>query len=81
MSRVLGESFADQTQMTLVLNNENPIIRNIPNLKEEEQKLVCEHIYDLAFMAHKPLSAEQMSRFIERNVTLLNLFTEEKESK
>lgn len=81
MSRVLGESFADQTQMTLVLNSENPIIRSIPNLKEEDQKLVCEHVYDLAFMAHKPLGAEQMSRFIERNVTLLNLLTEGKESK
>lgn len=78
MSRILGESFADQTQMTLVLNSENPIIKSIPNLKEEDQQLVCEHIYDLAMMAHKPLSAEQMSQFIARNVKLLNLVTEGK---
>lgn len=76
MNKVLGESFAPEGQVTLVLNSENEIIKKIPSLTEETRKLVCEHIYDLALMAHKPLSAEQMSKFIARNVKLLELLAE-----
>lgn len=75
MSKVLGESFADQTQVTLVLNSENEIIKKLPTLSEENQAMVCEHVYDLALMAHKPLDAERMSRFIARNVKLLELLS------
>ena len=70
---MLGESFADQTQVTLVLNSENEIIKKLPSLSEENQAMVCEHVYDLALMAHKPLDAERMSKFIARNVKLLEL--------
>ena len=76
MNKVLGESFAPEGQVTLVLNSENEIVKKIPSLTEENCKLVCEHIYDLALMAHKPLSAEQMSKFIARNVKLLELLAE-----
>lgn len=76
MNKVLGESFAPEGQVTLVLNSENKIVKKIPSLTEENRKLVCEHIYDLALMAHKPLSAEQMSKFIARNVKLLELLAE-----
>lgn len=76
MNKVLGESFAPEGQVTLVLNSENEIVKKIPSLTGENRKLVCEHIYDLALMAHKPLSAEQMSKFIARNVKLLELLAE-----
>lgn len=76
MNKVLGESFAPEGQVTLVLNSENEIVKKIPSLTEENRKLVCEHIYDLALMAHKPLSAQQMSKFIARNVKLLELLAE-----
>ena len=76
MNKVLGESFAPEGQVTLVLNSENEIVKKIPSLTEENRKLVCEHIYDLALMAHKPLSAEQMSKSIARNVKLLELLAE-----
>lgn len=76
MNKVLGESFAPEGQVTLVLNSENEIVKKIPSLTKENRKLVCEHIYDLALMAHKPLSAEQMSKFIARNVKLLELLAE-----
>lgn len=76
MNKVLGESFAPEGHVTLVLNSENEIVKKIPSLTEENRKLVCEHIYDLALMAHKPLSAEQMSKFIARNVKLLELLAE-----
>lgn len=76
MNKVLGESFAPEGQVTLVLNSENEIVKKIPSLTEENRKLVCEHIYDLALMAHKPLSAQQMSKFTARNVKLLELLAE-----
>lgn len=76
MNKVLGESFAPEGQVTLVLNSENEIVKKIPSLTEENRKLVCEHIYDIALMAHKPLSAQQMSKFIARNVKLLELLAE-----
>ena len=76
MNKVLGESFAPEGQVTLVLNSENEIVKKIPSLTEENRKLVCEHIYDLALMAHKPLSAEQMSKLFARNVKLLELLAE-----
>lgn len=76
MNKVLGESFAPEGQVTLILNSENEIVKKIPSLTEENRKLVCEHIYDLALMAHKPLSAQQMSKFTARNVKLLELLAE-----
>lgn len=76
MNKVLGESFAPEGQVTLVLNSENEIVKKIPSLTEENRKLVCEHIYDIALMAHKPLSAQQMSKFTARNVKLLELLAE-----
>ena len=77
MSRVMGQTFPDQSETTLVLNSENSIIKKLPELSEENQELVCKHIYDLAMMAHKPLTAEQMSQFTARNVKLLELLTNE----
>ena len=35
-------------------------------------------VYDLAQIAHKPLSAEEMARFMQRNVKILQLLTKEK---
>ena len=75
----LGEALKvsqPEAQVTLVLNSENEIVKKIPSLTEENRKLVCEHIYDIALMAHKPLSAQQMSKFIARNVKLLELLAE-----
>ena len=77
MTRALGESFAGQNQVTLVLNSENPVVQSIPTLPKEDQELVCRHIYDLAMLAHRPLSAEQMQAFVARNVKILELLTKQ----
>ena len=78
MSRTLGESFAPETETTLVLNRDNPIIQRLGSLSDENKELVCQQVYDLAQIAHKPLSAEEMARFMQRNVKILQLLTEEK---
>jgi len=71
-----GQQFAGMSGMfnddyTLVLNRKNPIIEKIPTLAEEDKKMVCEHIYDLAMISNKPLSAEEMVKFIERSNKIL----------
>lgn len=63
------------TEHTLVLNENNNLIKSVLKLDAENKKddvaLICEHIYDLAMMSHKQLSAEEMSKFIERSNAIL----------
>lgn len=71
-----GQQFAGMSGMfgadyTLVLNRINPIITKLPSLSDEDKKLVCEHIYDLAMISNKPLTAEEMVKFIERSNKIL----------
>ncbi len=66
---------------TLVLNGSNKLIKTLEELKnipgkEEETKLICEQVYDLALMGQKPLSSEQMTSFIERSNILLEKLAE-----
>mgnify|MGYP001007454319 CR=1 FL=1 len=76
MYKSYGQQFAGMSGMfhddfTLVLNTNNTLIQKLPDLADEDAKLVCEHIYDLAMLSNKPLDAEQMTRFIARNNQLL----------
>ncbi|HIU47887.1 MAG TPA: molecular chaperone HtpG [Candidatus Avimonoglobus intestinipullorum] len=71
-----GQQFAGMSGMfqddfTLVLNDQNSLIQKLGSLPEDDQKLVCEHVYDLAMLSNKPLGAEQMTKFIERSNLLL----------
>ncbi len=71
-----GQQFAGMSGMfkddyTLVLNRNNKIVKKIPELSEDDQKLVCEHLYDLAMISNKPLSAEEMVNFIKRSNLIL----------
>lgn len=76
MYRSYGQQFAGMSEMfkdelTLVLNGANPLIKKVTELSGEDRKMVCEHIYDLAMLCHKPLSAEKMTRFVERSNKLI----------
>ena len=71
-----GQQFAGMSGMfqddfTLVLNDQNSLIQKLESLPEDDQKLVCEHVYDLAMLSNKHLGAEQMTKFIERSNLLL----------
>ncbi len=59
-------------EFTLVLNVSNELVKKITTLSEEDAKIVCEHIYDLARISHSPLGGEQMTKFIERSNYILN---------
>lgn len=76
MYRSYGQQIAGMADMfkdefTLVLNPGNPLIQKIDTLPDEDAGLVIEHVYDLAKISHSPLSAEQMTKFIERSNKLL----------
>ncbi len=66
-----GEDLAEKmlAEHTLVLNSNHPLIQNLQNLAgradaKDDVNLICEHVYELAMMAHRPLGPEQMSRFV-----------------
>ncbi len=63
-------------EQTLVLNSSNKLVKAVIDLKDNESKnddvkLISEHIYDLAMMSHQPLDSEAMSKFIARSNEIL----------
>ena len=61
---------------TLVLNANHPLVRYLMEHKEgEHAKLICEQLYDLAVLAHRPLEPEAMTSFVERTNEIMLLLT------
>ncbi len=61
-------------QETLTLNANNALVDYVYNNKESDTaKLICEQLYDLAMLSHKPLSPEAMTRFIERSNEIMEM--------
>ncbi len=59
-------------QETLILNAGHPLVKALS--KEEKPanaKLICEQLYDLAMISHKPLSPEEMTKFVQRSNEIL----------
>lgn len=74
MSRMYqGGPAAPAPQGTLILNMENPVVQALPTLEKDRAALLSQYIYDLAQLGQKPLSAEEMSGFMERSAKLLAL--------
>ena len=67
-------------ERTLVVNNNNPIIKKISSInvegKEEKVKLICSYIFDIALLSNKELTPEEMDNFINRSNQLLNMIVE-----
>lgn len=61
-----------QDEYTIVLNKNNALVQKLDSLKDEDKKLVCEQIYDLAMISLKPLDSDAMTKFISRNTALLS---------
>lgn len=61
---------------TLVVNQENPVIKKILNLdaegKKEEVKTLCSYIHDLSLLEQKPFSGKELKSFIEKANKILN---------
>ena len=85
MSKMFGgfPGMSAPTEETLVLNKNNALVKALLLLKDNGEKtedvtLVCEQIYDLANLAHKPLEVDAMNKFVERsNMILERILTRE----
>ena len=60
----------------LVLNANHPLVKFLGANKESEHvNMLCEQLYDLAMLAHKPLEPEAMTKFVERSNEIMLLLT------
>ncbi len=68
--------FGGKEGETLILNANHPLVQYVTEQEEaENSKMICEQLYDLAKLAHAPLEAEAMSRFIQRSNEIMLLLT------
>ncbi len=72
----------------LVVNTAHPLIQNLADLargsivttegsspSQDMANLICNHVYDLALMAHKSFDARTMKQFVDRSNQLLTRLT------
>lgn len=62
----------------LVLNGNNKLVKLLGEISDNKEKadLLCKQIYDLAVMSNQPLSQAQMTEFIARSNTIMELLAE-----
>ncbi len=62
---------------TLILNANNKLVQYVASHRDSGRTpMICEQLYDLAMIAHKPLAPEEMTRFISRSNEILLLLAE-----
>ena len=73
ISKVYGNMFgnAGPASETLIVNTDNSVVKKLPALDSEKQELLCKHIYDLALISQRKLTAEELDGFISRSVEVL----------
>lgn len=76
MAKQFGGSFGIPTddELTLVLNYNNPVIKGLSAMKQAEDSrfdMIASQVYDIALLAHKPMDADALTKFIERSAQLL----------
>ena len=63
-------------QASLILNADPPLVQYVVENKEGENvELICKQLYDLALLAHKPLSPQEMTAFVQRSNQIMMLLT------
>ena len=72
MMKMYGMSGMDPsmfgTNATLILNANHPLVEYVVEYKDgENTDIFCHKLYDLAMLAHKPLSPEEMTEFVKRS--------------
>ena len=59
-------------QAALILNAKNPLVRYLcEHTDSEDAGLLARQIYDLALLANRPLSPEEMTAFVTRSNEIL----------
>lgn len=80
MMRMYGMGAMDPSmfgsQATLILNADHPLVKFVVENKENENvSIICKQLYDLAMMAHKPLSSDEMTAFVKRSNDIMLMLT------
>ena len=80
MMKMYGMAGMDPTmfggQETLVLNGKHPLVKFVLDNKDSENvPVICEQLYDLAMLAHKPLNPDEMTRFVKRSNDIMMFLT------
>jgi molecular chaperone HtpG len=66
-----GGSAAD---VTLVLNANNDLVKYVLEHPEgENTEMICQQIYDLAYLSYAQLPADEMTKFVERSNKIMEL--------
>ena len=61
-----------EPEETLVLNQKNALVARLLEQPEDETSaLIAAHLYDLARLAHEPLEADQLNKFIQRSQEIM----------
>ena len=61
---------------TLTLNLANPLVKFIlEHKKGKKVEIICEQLYDLAMLSHKPLSPEAMTKFVARSNEIMEMIS------
>lgn len=64
--------FGGNTDKTLVLNSSHSLVKKLLSAENKDnEKLIIEHLYDLAQLSNASLSPERMSAFIQRANSIL----------
>ncbi len=67
----MGMNFGQNSE-TLVLNSNNKLVKYVlDNPEGEITPTICCQLYDLAVLANKPLSADELTRFVARSNEIL----------
>ena len=80
MMKMYGMSGMDPSmfgsQATLVLNANHPLVQFLVEHKRSKNvPVICKQLYDLAMLAHNPLSPEEMTAFVQRSNEIMMLLT------
>lgn len=61
----------------LTLNASHPLVQYLVNHPDSSiQNILCQQLYDLALLANKPLSSDEMTRFVSRSNEIMLKMTE-----
>ena len=64
------------SQATLILNASHPLVQFVLEHKRSKSvPIICRQLYDLAMLAHKPLSPAEMTAFVQRSNEIMMLLT------
>ncbi|MCI8292310.1 MAG: molecular chaperone HtpG [Hespellia sp.] len=70
------DSAALGSNATLILNANHPLVQFVVEHKRSKNvTMICKQLYDLAMLAHKPLSPEEMTAFVQRSNEIMMLLT------